>query len=94
MDEASLSMRHTTIRAILTDFDGVLRHFPKERDAAIEYEFHLPPGILSKTAFQTGLLYSAVTGQITDEQWRSSIVDSLSKKINQIPIVGPVTRHK
>jgi glucose-1-phosphatase len=59
-------MRHTTIRAILTDLDGVLRHFPKERDAAIEYEFHLPPGILSKTAFQTGLLYSAVTGQITN----------------------------
>jgi HAD superfamily hydrolase (TIGR01509 family) len=54
--------RTTTLKPLLLlDLDGVLRSFPP-----------LPPEI-AKVAFEPSLLHRAVTGQITDEQWRQQV---------------------
>lgn len=46
---------------LLLDLDGVLRAFPP-----------MPPEI-AEAAFEPSLLRRAVTGQITDEQWRQEV---------------------
>lgn len=71
------------IKYILSDFDGVIRKFPSERDEAIERKYGLPPGTLFKTAFYKANLDKAVCGNITDEQWRSGIEKSLALLSNE-----------
>jgi putative hydrolase of the HAD superfamily len=68
-------MKH---RLIVTDLDGVIRHFPRERDNQIESRFGLPIGSLAKKAFEPGLLQSVITGKISDEEWRGKILYSLT----------------
>lgn len=68
-----------SIHAVFTDLDGVIRLFPTKRDEQIEKEFKIEPGLISKMAFNPTLLELAITGKITDEDWRQSIVDTLSK---------------
>src|SRR5437763_1240115 len=61
------------LRAILFDFDGVVRSWDWAAEGALEAEFGLPPGTLGKVAFEPGLLRRAVTGEITDEAWRAEV---------------------
>jgi putative hydrolase of the HAD superfamily len=63
--------------AVLCDIDGVLRHWPSIRD--LEQAHGLPAGALAAIAFAPTRLHPAVTGQITDEQWRSAIVTDLAE---------------
>jgi FMN phosphatase YigB (HAD superfamily) len=70
----------TGIKYLLSDLDGVIRHFSPERDREIEQRCGLSPGSLLGTAFEKSLLTRAITGLISDEVWRSEIVESLSKK--------------
>lgn len=70
------------IRAIFSDLDGVIRLFPKTRDEQIEKKFKIESGLISKTAFHPSILDAAISGKITDETWRDSIADSLSKFID------------
>lgn len=65
-------------RALLVDFDGVLRRWP-ESDAALEARFGLASGVLRAAAFAPELLTLAITGAITDEQWRERIVAALPR---------------
>ena len=72
-----------TIRAIFSDLDGVIRLFPKKRDEQIEKQFKIESGLISRTAFHPSLLDPAITGKVTDETWRQSIAESLTKFIDQ-----------
>ena len=67
------------IKYLLSDLDGVIRHFNSERDQEIERRCGLPPGILLGTAFEKNLLTRAITGKISDEIWRSEITDELAQ---------------
>lgn len=67
------------IKYLLSDLDGVIRHFSAERDQEIERRYGLSPGALLGTAFEKNLLTRAITGKISDEDWRSEITAILEK---------------
>ena len=58
------------VGVVLFDFDGVVRRFP--RDA----EWH---DQVASVAFDPGLLDQAVTGKITDEEWRAEVLRRLGQ---------------
>ncbi|TDD39650.1 HAD family hydrolase [Nonomuraea terrae] len=60
--------------AVLSDFDGVLRHFDHAAQAAIEARYGLP---LMKTAFDPELITPPTLGQATEAQWAESIALAL-----------------
>ncbi|GAA4072237.1 HAD family hydrolase [Nonomuraea soli] len=55
--------------AVLCDFDGVLRHFDGQAQAAIESRYGLAPGELLKAAFDPAIMTPACLGRITAEEW-------------------------
>ncbi len=57
-------------KAVLCDIDGVLRHWPPLDDLELTHD--LPPGTVAAAAFAPCRLIPAITGRITDEQWRAS----------------------
>ena len=69
-----------TIRVILIDLDGVLRHWPRPCDAASE------PGQrrvedeveVFEVAFAPGVLRHAITGVITHNEWTAETIARLS----------------
>lgn len=62
--------------AVLCDIDGVIRHWPAADD--IELAHQLPPGSLAAAAFSPSRLNPAITGSITDAQWRSAVARDLA----------------
>ena len=66
-------------RALLVDFDGVLRRWPAD-DAAVEARFSRPAGAIREVAFEPGLLQMVVTGRISDEQWRAATARELQAR--------------
>lgn len=60
--------------AVLSDLDGVLRHFDHAAQANIEARYGLP---LMKTAFDPELIMPPTLGQATEEQWAESIAVAL-----------------
>ena len=58
---------------MLTDFDGVVRHWPASDAASIEDRHGLKRGSLAKTAFDPSILDDAITGRMTDSEWRSEV---------------------
>lgn len=64
------------IRAVLIDFDGVLRGWPAN-DHLLEDSFGLTRGAIRDAAFEPELLLQATTGRLSDEQWRSKIARQL-----------------
>ena len=64
------------VKAILLDFDGVLRHWPLENNS-IEDSHGLPRGSIKSTAFACEKLDPVIRGTVTDEEWRSSIASEL-----------------
>ncbi len=63
--------------AVLCDIDGVLRHWPSADD--LEETHGLPAGALAAAAFAPARLHPAITGEITDEQWRSAVAEDLAE---------------
>jgi HAD superfamily hydrolase (TIGR01509 family) len=68
---------------ILSDLDGVIRHFPNERNIAIEKKFGLPSGAIFQAAFDKGILTQAVCGKISDEDWRQMAAELLAQVCGQ-----------
>jgi putative hydrolase of the HAD superfamily len=62
--------------ALLIDLDGVLRRW-RSSDENIELAHGLPVGSIRLAAFATALLTPAITGAISDEQWRINVADKL-----------------
>jgi putative hydrolase of the HAD superfamily len=63
--------------AVLCDIDGVIRHWPAADD--IELTHGLPLGALAAAAFRPSRLNPAITGNITDGQWRSAVAGDLAE---------------
>jgi len=66
------------IKYILSDLDGVIRHYPPHRDQTIERKYGLSEGLIFRTAFRNPLLKEAICGRIPDEVWRSDIEAQLT----------------
>ncbi len=68
------------IRVVLTDFDGVVRHWPSAVTAFIEDRYGLKRGSLPRTAFDPSILDDAITGRMTDSKWRSEVARRLGSE--------------
>jgi putative hydrolase of the HAD superfamily len=62
--------------AVRCDIDGVVRHWPSA--AELELAFELPAGSIAAAHFMPSRLNPAITGKITDEQWRSAAANDLA----------------
>ena len=62
--------------AVLCDVDGVLRDWPSVEP--IELEHGVAPGTLYAAAFAVHRLQPAITGQVTDAQWRALVTEDLA----------------
>lgn len=69
-----------TTKVVLTDFDGVIRHWPSAVTASIEDRYGLKRGSLPRTAFDPSLLDDAITGRMTDSEWRSEVARRLGSE--------------
>ena len=58
---------------MLTDFDGVVRHWPAAVTASVEDRHGLQRGSLARAAFDPSILNDAITGRMTDSEWRSEV---------------------
>ena len=65
--------------AILVDLDGVIRRWPPS-DGSTEASFGLPVGSIRRAAFSPELLDPAITGAITDEEWRERTAEKLRRE--------------
>ncbi|WP_229758756.1 HAD family hydrolase [Peterkaempfera bronchialis] len=65
--------------AVLCDLDGVLRLWDPDGMAALDRARSLPAGTLAAAAFHPDRLLPAVTGQVTDEQWRAAVAADLAE---------------
>jgi putative hydrolase of the HAD superfamily len=84
-------MRRQPAKALLLDLDGVLRCWDPAVAVTVEASYGLPPGALLDTAMQWQLHRAAVTGEITDEQWREITAERLAGAgtgADRTPVVG------
>lgn len=72
------------IQALLFDLDGVIRHWDETHDRQVEVVAALPRGTIAAIAFAPRLLQPAITGQVTDEQWRAEIAAELERRFPQV----------
>jgi putative hydrolase of the HAD superfamily len=77
-------------RALLVDLDGVIRHFPAPH--AIEREARLPAGAILAAAFAPARLTPAITGLVSDEQWRAQVAGELQALYPASDAAGAVRR--
>jgi putative hydrolase of the HAD superfamily len=64
--------------AVLCDLDGVLRLWDGEGVTELDRACGLPEGTLAGVAFRPERLLPAVTGAVTDEEWRSAVAEDLA----------------
>ncbi|MGQ0623069.1 MAG: HAD family hydrolase [Sporichthyaceae bacterium] len=72
--------------AWLFDLDDVVRRGGADHRAQVEASYALPPGTLAEIAFAPRRFSLAVTGRISDEDWRMSVMVEL------IPLLGDASR--
>jgi putative hydrolase of the HAD superfamily len=65
---------------IIFDLDGVVRDWDPGVASAAEQRHGLPPGCIERAAFAAGPLLAAVTGRVSDEDWRSGIAAGLAAR--------------
>lgn len=90
MDTASMTDQH--IRGLLCDLDGVVRFWPAHVVATAEDTAGLPRGSILKMAFAPDLLPLAVTGRISDEDWRQEVIARLQVAYPEADATGAVAR--
>jgi putative hydrolase of the HAD superfamily len=61
------------IGVLIVDLDGVLRSWEKQSSAMVEAAHGLPPGSVAAVAFHPHRLLPAITGAVSDEEWRAGI---------------------
>ncbi len=77
---------------MLFDLDCVIRLWDNENDHRDEQIAHLPAGTIAAVAFSSDLLLPALTGHITDEQWRANIITTLEDRFPQSPIADAIVQ--
>ncbi|GGO30722.1 HAD-IA family hydrolase [Micromonospora parathelypteridis] len=65
--------------ALLLDLDGVLRRFDPAVAAGVERDYGLADGVLTEIAMQWGRLQPVLTGQVSHDEWVSSVADALAE---------------
>lgn len=83
-------LRNATIKAFLTDLDGVIRIWRATQDSDAECAVGLPGGAIKQVAFAPDLLLPAITGQLTDEAWRQQIGERLAQAYPNLDVVRAV----
>jgi len=68
--------------AVLCDIDGVLRHWPGAGE--LERANGLPLGALAASAFAPARMDPAITGAITDEEWRAAVAGHLAETFGSV----------
>ncbi|WP_017572943.1 HAD-IA family hydrolase [Nocardiopsis halotolerans] len=66
--------------AVLCDIDGVLRLWPTDAMPGVDRAYGLPEGALAATAFHPDRLLPAITGRVSDEEWREGIALALADR--------------
>lgn len=66
------------MKILLVDLDGVLRVWPASVDRGIEARYALPAGSIHAAAFADERLLPAITGQVSDDEWRAATADALA----------------
>jgi len=80
------------LRAVVVDLDGVLRRWDPAVIADAEAAHGLPVGALAAAAFDPELLSVAMTGQISDGQWRDQVAGELAGRFGRAAAAGAVSR--
>jgi len=79
----------SSIRAVIFDLDGVLRHFDRNDHAAVERKHGLKPGAIAEVAFGHELLGALVTGKLTRQQWGDEVGQAIRS-----PDAARPTKHR
>ncbi|HEX6789314.1 MAG TPA: HAD-IA family hydrolase [Gaiellaceae bacterium] len=66
------------VKGLICDLDGVLRRWPADDMYALEARHRLPEGALLAAAFAPKLLRKALTGAISDREWRQFVAIRLT----------------
>lgn len=77
-------------QALLLDFDGVLRHFPGQNE--LTRGTGLPAGAVHAAAFAPSRIADAITGRVSDAEWRAQIVRDLALRFPQARVEEAVRR--
>lgn len=83
--------RPPTCPALVVDLDGVLRRFDPAATALAESRAALPPGVLHSFAFAPALLEPALTGAVTDQEWRYRTAQELAALFGEAAAADAVT---
>lgn len=71
-------MRDRPFDAVICDVDGVVRLWDRDGVAALDVAYDLPAGTVASTAFAEHRLFPAITGAVSDEEWRAGVVEALA----------------
>ncbi len=88
MDSPAMGMGTPAYDAVLCDFDGVVNLRGPDGTTALDRSWGLAEGTLAAVAFEAGLLEAAVTGHLSDEQWRRRVAEGLA------PVCGSAGRAR
>jgi putative hydrolase of the HAD superfamily len=80
------AMAGLRLKALLVDIEGVLRIWDPGEVAAIERRYGVPEGSVEAIATAPARLGPALTGRVTDEQWRAAVAAAL------VPVCGDLRR--
>lgn len=83
-------MSDRQIHGLLCDLDGVVRLWPAHVVATAEDAAALPRGSIHETAFAADLLSLAVTGRMSDEEWRNEVINRLQAAYPEADASGAV----
>ncbi|MET7750935.1 HAD-IA family hydrolase [Micromonospora sp. NPDC005367] len=72
-------MSRERAKALLVDFDGVLRRWDPAVAAGVEQRYGLAGGVLLEIAMQWGRLQPVLTGQVSHADWMTSVADALTE---------------
>ncbi|XVV11575.1 HAD-IA family hydrolase [Actinoplanes sp. CA-131856] len=70
-------MTRDRARALLIDFDGVLRRWDPAPMIAVEVKYGLKPAALLETSMAWDIYRPAMAGEITDAEWMKLVADRL-----------------
>jgi len=68
------------VGAVLCDLDGVLRLWDQEWMGGLDAAYGLPASTLAGAAFRAERLDPAITGGVTDEEWRAAVAGDLAER--------------